>query len=179
MNILEEASSLINGDRQADYGPVIDNFERIADLFTAYLKVEPLTAFDVANLMILVKVARLAHSKYHRDSYVDIAGYAALGERCHEEIEAALGREPVDLDVPEADKFFIEHMEQPRVWHLIDAVPRGVEVVDTDGDRWRWTHGSDLVWHPANDPEWTEWGDRSNGSEPDQFAPFTEVKEPA
>lgn len=36
---------------------------------------------DVAHMMILLKVARLANDPYHRDSLVDVCGYAALSER--------------------------------------------------------------------------------------------------
>ena len=37
------------------------------------------TAHDVAAMMILLKVARLATSPDKWDNWVDIAGYAALG----------------------------------------------------------------------------------------------------
>jgi hypothetical protein len=40
---------------------------------------------DVALMMILLKTARLANDMTHRDSVVDICGYAALIERCDEE----------------------------------------------------------------------------------------------
>jgi hypothetical protein len=35
--------------------------------------------------MILLKTARLANDQTHRDSVVDICGYAALIERCDED----------------------------------------------------------------------------------------------
>lgn len=34
---------------------------------------------DVAALLALMKIARLAHSPDHADSWTDLAGYAALG----------------------------------------------------------------------------------------------------
>lgn len=84
MNILEEADNLINGDRAADYGDVSENFERIARMWGAY-RGQYFDRHDVAQMMILVKVARQA-TGYHRDSNVDIAGYAALDEQCHDEV---------------------------------------------------------------------------------------------
>jgi hypothetical protein len=35
--------------------------------------------WEVAALMILMKLARLANNRAHRDSWADIAGYAACG----------------------------------------------------------------------------------------------------
>jgi hypothetical protein len=46
---------------------------------------DELNAKDVASMMILLKTARLANNPDHRDSVVDICGYAALIERCDEE----------------------------------------------------------------------------------------------
>ena len=43
-----------------------------------------LNAKDVAVMMVLLKAARLANQQTHRDSVVDICGYAALIERCDE-----------------------------------------------------------------------------------------------
>lgn len=75
-SILQEAERIINGQRAADYGDARVSFERIAGMWSAYLGAE-LGALDVANLMILLKVSR-AKNGFHRDSYVDIGGYAGL-----------------------------------------------------------------------------------------------------
>lgn len=92
MSILEEAAELINGDRASTYGDVTENFQRIADMWTAYKGVEvPFTAYDVSNMMILVKVARLATGGYHRDSVADIAGYAGLSEQINDKATAVAG----------------------------------------------------------------------------------------
>jgi hypothetical protein len=61
------------------YGEPEDNFDVIAAMWSAYLGM-PVTGADVAAMMILFKVARIATAeKPSRDSYVDIAGYAACG----------------------------------------------------------------------------------------------------
>lgn len=75
---LMEAADLIDSDRNAIYGEPEDNFRRIADLFSGYLETE-ITPSQVAILMALVKVARLVHTPDHHDSYIDAAGYFAIG----------------------------------------------------------------------------------------------------
>lgn len=98
MSILEEAAELINGDRASTYGDVTENFQRIADMWTAYKGVEvPFTAYDVSNMMILVKVARLATGGYHRDSVADIAGYAGLSEQINDKATAVAGSQWLSL----------------------------------------------------------------------------------
>ena len=77
--ILDEAFRLISGQRRADYGDAQTSFDRIAGMWSAYLG-HDLTGLDVVNLMCLLKVAR-AKNGFHRDSYVDICGYAALSEQ--------------------------------------------------------------------------------------------------
>jgi hypothetical protein len=77
-DVLREAGRLINGDRAEAYGSARDNFSVIADLWGAYLGCE-LGSHQVAVMMILVKVARLVPTPTHADSWVDMAGYAALG----------------------------------------------------------------------------------------------------
>jgi hypothetical protein len=76
--VLAEADRLISVDRAEQYGPVNDNFGRIAALWSAYLGA-PISMADVAALMVLLKAARTAAAPSHVDSWVDMAGYAALG----------------------------------------------------------------------------------------------------
>jgi hypothetical protein len=79
MNILEEALKLVNGDRQQNYGDIHDSFNRIAGFWSAYLGIH-VDIFDVAKMMILLKVSR-AKDNNHIDSYIDIAGYVACIEK--------------------------------------------------------------------------------------------------
>ena len=74
-DVLTEAAEIINGQRRDDY----ESFTRIAQLWSAYLG-HPVNMLDVANMMVLLKVSR-TRRKYHRDSYTDICGYAALAEK--------------------------------------------------------------------------------------------------
>lgn len=74
--VLEQATAIVSGERQDQYGNPEDSFQRIADYWTPYLG-KPVTPKDVAMLLILMKVAR-EQNQHKLDSLVDIAGYAAL-----------------------------------------------------------------------------------------------------
>ncbi|MEK9724837.1 MAG: DUF6378 domain-containing protein [Rhodospirillaceae bacterium] len=76
--VLRRADELICKDRADDYGDAHANFTRIARMWSAYLGRE-IAAHDVANMMALLKISRLANQPTHYDSAVDLAGYAALG----------------------------------------------------------------------------------------------------
>lgn len=75
--ILKEAARIISTDRADDYGPADESFARIARLWTAYLDVA-VSPMDVANMYILSKVQRTLTSPSKSDTWLDIAGYAAL-----------------------------------------------------------------------------------------------------
>lgn len=85
--ILETAVACVCGQREEDYGSPEDNFTVIAALWEIYLKAKCLSpsasvcvmAEDVAVMMALLKIARIATGRSKPDSYVDLAGYAACG----------------------------------------------------------------------------------------------------
>lgn len=77
-DILDTAKQYVLRDRNATHGDPEDNFGRIAQLWAAYKRVD-FTPTDVAAMMALMKVARIAQSPDHRDSWIDLAGYAACG----------------------------------------------------------------------------------------------------
>lgn len=86
--LLHRAEALINGDRQMDYGDKLENFSQIANLWTATLGrklTQEITPEDVALCMIQVKIARLAKSPDHKDSILDVAGYAGCYDKLQEE----------------------------------------------------------------------------------------------
>jgi len=76
-DILKEASRIISTDRANDYGPADESFKRIARLWTAYLDVA-VSPMDAANMFVLSKVQRTLMSPSKDDTWIDIAGYAAL-----------------------------------------------------------------------------------------------------
>ena len=74
MNILEEANTLVSGERNTDYGHPADDFQKTADMWSVILGI-PISTQQMALCMIAVKISRLMH-KPKRDNLVDIAGYA-------------------------------------------------------------------------------------------------------
>ena len=76
--VLNEAADIIGRDRNVAYGEPERNFDRIAQMWGAYKGVffEP---HDVAAMLVLLKVARIAVSPDRLDHWVDSAGYAACG----------------------------------------------------------------------------------------------------
>ena len=74
--ILFEASDLINGQRQKDYGEPCQSFRRVAGMWSAYLGKE-IDGHDVACMMALLKLAREANS-HKRDNLIDASGYIGL-----------------------------------------------------------------------------------------------------
>lgn len=84
--ILNAAKQCVCHDRNEQYGEPENNFAVIARFWQEYIfgatgKPFNLTAFDVANMMVLFKVARAATAgaNANADSFVDMAGYAACG----------------------------------------------------------------------------------------------------
>lgn len=79
-NFMNEVVSLIDGGRSDDYGDPDVNHQRIADLWSGILQ-KPIQPHEVYLCMIAVKMSRVMQSPRHRDSWLDIAGYAALAEK--------------------------------------------------------------------------------------------------
>ena len=98
-DILEKANQCVNGSRDNDYGSPEDNFLTIARLWTTYLgcrKTMVISAEDVAAMMALMKIARIANGAPKTDNWIDLAGYAACGG----EIESR--RQKTDISESEA-----------------------------------------------------------------------------
>lgn len=98
VKLLEEATAITSADRNKAYGNPEDNFQNIANSWNAYLTAQGkadtlLSSQDVAYMMILMKVARLATNPDHRDSILDVAGYAACAESCRVNKEQQRGNQ--------------------------------------------------------------------------------------
>ena len=76
--ILDQAKEYITVDRAATHGGAEDSFMTIARFWADYLDTN-ITREDVCVMMVLLKVARIKGNAQHADSWVDIAGYSALG----------------------------------------------------------------------------------------------------
>ena len=110
--ILEKARVCVCGEREQDYGSPENNFATIAALWAAYLYPKlgecagEITAADVAAMMALLKIGRIAGGSRSPDNWIDLAGYAACGgeivdgERLKEACDH-LGMEALKLGVAE------------------------------------------------------------------------------
>lgn len=76
--ILHQADVLINGERADAYGPPQKNFAVVAALWTPVFGTD-VTPVQVALALSQLKVARLIQFPGHEDSWIDAAGYIALG----------------------------------------------------------------------------------------------------
>lgn len=88
-SILDAAKQCVCTDREGQYGSPEDNFTLIAKMWSEYLRATGLgdgddsrdliSAEDVAVMMCLLKIARIATGEPKADSWIDLAGYAACG----------------------------------------------------------------------------------------------------
>lgn len=89
-DILHAAEKCVCGQREQDYGTPEDNFKAIAELWSVYLDRISVGKHgntivdekDVAVMMALLKIARIAAGGGKADSWIDLAGYAACGAEC-------------------------------------------------------------------------------------------------
>lgn len=90
--VLDKAKQLVSNDRVKHYGTPMENFTRIAKMWTIllehYLK-KPISPQMVALCMTAVKQTRLIQTEDHEDSWIDMAGYAACGG------EVVCGKPPI------------------------------------------------------------------------------------
>lgn len=94
--ILDTAKACVCGDREQDYGSPEHNFETIAYLWSVYIRaarpelkqwaLNELSAKDVAAMLALLKIARIASGHAKADNWVDLAGYAACGGEIETEV---------------------------------------------------------------------------------------------
>lgn len=85
--ILSAAQECVCGDRDEQYGSPENSFRMIADLWVPYLKEKcvsegtdvDILPEDVAAMMVLFKMARVATGQSKADNWIDAAGYAACG----------------------------------------------------------------------------------------------------
>lgn len=82
MNILEEANSLVDGDRAKAYGPYKEEAARIAEAFNA-LTGNSIEIHHVPCFMAVLKLAREMNI-HKRDNLVDLAGYALCWSRLYD-----------------------------------------------------------------------------------------------
>lgn len=99
-DICEQASKIISGERQGQYGAPENSFAVIAKFWNVYLDARdvrdseghrinaPILPNDVANMMALMKLGRISNGVFKEDSYVDAIGYLAIGAELNKVDEA-------------------------------------------------------------------------------------------
>lgn len=156
--ILKQATDAVCTDREGQYGSPEDNFRRIADLWTAYWGGYPFEPKDVAMMMSLLKIARIATGKHKDDNYIDLAGYAACGgelgslETAHEpdEIEIAVYICADDGgDDSESDKEYIKRLSQT-VSNLTEELEKAKDEKSEAHNMWKKTY-DEMVRHYKDD----------------------------
>lgn len=75
-SILDRAAQVLDA-RAETYGPAAASFTAVAARWSLTLG-RTITPAEVVLCMIDLKMVRLAHDPHHRDSLVDVIGYAAL-----------------------------------------------------------------------------------------------------
>lgn len=91
--ILDAAHRCVCGDREEDYRRPENNFGTIAEFWEGYIKRKCVTnetavcilPEDVAAMLALLKIARIASGHAKADNWVDLAGYAACGGELEKE----------------------------------------------------------------------------------------------
>ena len=74
--ILDSAKKCVCEDRESQYGSPEDSFSIIAGFWSVYLEYA-ISPDDVAMMMTLLKIARIATGRFKADSYIDACGYIA------------------------------------------------------------------------------------------------------
>lgn len=80
--LLDKAKKVVSGPREKSLAV-------IGKLWSVVLGTE-LRPGDVALMMALLKIARLIRDNYHEDSWVDLAGYAAIGSEASQKFLKAV-----------------------------------------------------------------------------------------
>src|ERR1700719_680788 len=78
-DILKAAAQVVH-DNNGQHGNMHDCFDKVAQLWDAYIDIKStsgINAFDVCNMMELLKIARRQTGSFNPDDYIDGAGYAA------------------------------------------------------------------------------------------------------
>lgn len=98
--VLTESNLLVHGDREDDYGTPQESLSGIAEEWSMELGVK-VTPVQVARMMLRLKLRRSMQNPKHLDSWVDMAGYAAIGA---ELAQGVIGVEDIVSDVIAGDK---------------------------------------------------------------------------
>lgn len=118
---LEKAIVCVCGQREKDYGSPEDNFRIITQLWTAYTGY-PFDSKDVAMMMALLKIARIASGTATEDSFVDLAGYAACGAEIATKEKDSFKEASVDFE--KISKYVMEAADSKKIFDRKEILER-------------------------------------------------------
>lgn len=81
-SVTAEANKLVYADRGEAYGHPLSDYEATAKIWSGILS-QPVTPYQAALCMAGVKLSRASRNVGHRDSLVDLAGYAEVANEVH------------------------------------------------------------------------------------------------
>lgn len=97
--ILDTALKCVNGERDEQYGSPENNFQTIANFWMVYLNGRKVCEGtitigpeDVASMLALLKISRIASGQAKDDNWVDLAGYAACGGEIQSSIACTVNK---------------------------------------------------------------------------------------
>jgi hypothetical protein len=81
-SIINEANSLVYGEKAREYGEAVDNHKRIADIANAIKDIGDSNEYDAARVAMVLSAVKLARIQgpgpLKRDSFVDLIGYTDI-----------------------------------------------------------------------------------------------------
>ena len=85
--VCSKAAELVGGDREAQHGDKLENFQNIAVLWNAWGEVRTGAAYgftpvDVGVMMTLMKIARTQTGAFNVDDFIDACGYLGCAAEC-------------------------------------------------------------------------------------------------
>lgn len=83
-DVLRQAAALVDGPRELEHGDKRQSFDGVARMWNAYLDCRwaqdnsPLTGYDVAQMMVLLKMTRPLYGTRTPDHALDQCGYSGI-----------------------------------------------------------------------------------------------------
>lgn len=130
---LDHVKEIITKDRQATHGEAENSFAAIASFWGLYLN-RTITPAQVAEMMVLFKMARQMGNPHHADNLQDLIGYAAIAA----EMRAPVPQKPV-----------AQVSEPPQAW--VKGQPAQFPKPSKEGQILRLKTGEVLIARKVND----------------------------
>ena len=90
----EDTKELLNS-RESTYGNVVDNAQRVANMWNGYLGTDIITAADMMMMMALYKAYRFKVTPDYSDNINDVLGYAEIVRNVQRETGGLIDAETV------------------------------------------------------------------------------------